>query len=197
MEITGEYRIGAARARVWAALNDPEILRQCIPGCRSLEQESPESLRATVQAQLGPIKANLQGTVLMSDLDPPAGYKLSWQGSGGAAGFARGSAEVFLSDAGHETILRYKALCTVGGKLAQIGSRLIDTTAKKLSDEFFGQFASLLEGDAGAGEPTPAIAVVAAGQETLNPYWVTLAAIGAGAAAVAYAGYRFLTPLIH
>lgn len=194
MEITGEHRIGVPRARVWTALNDAEILRQCIPGCRSLEQVSADSLRATVQAQLGPVKASLQGTVHMSDLDPPTSYKLSWQGSAGAAGFARGTAEVVLSDAGHETILRYKALCTVGGKLAQIGSRLIDTTAKKLSNEFFGKFANLLEGDAGPGKTMPATAAVAAEQGTLGPYWVTLAAVGAGAAAVAYAAYRFLAP---
>lgn len=194
MEIVGEYRIAASRSRVWDALNDPEVLKQCIPGCKSLEQVSPESLKATVAAQLGPVRVNLVGTVNLSELDPPSRYKLSWEGSGGAAGFARGGAEVSLDDAGNETTLRYKALCTVGGKLAQIGSRLIDSTAKKLSDEFFGNFVRVLGTDA-AQTPAPDLGIAplpVAADGRANYSAPMYAALGLGAALLVYVVYRFI-----
>ncbi len=168
MEITGEYRIAAPREKVWEALNDPEVLKQCIPGCESLEKTSPTSFAAKVVMRVGPVKASFAGQVTLSDLDPPKGYKISGEGKGGAAGFAKGGAEVTLEavDA-NVTILRYKATANVGGKLAQIGSRLIEGTAKKLSDDFFGGFARLVapaapeataEGPMAPAAPKPAMA---------------------------------------
>ncbi|MFI4988687.1 MAG: carbon monoxide dehydrogenase subunit G [Alphaproteobacteria bacterium] len=145
MDMSGEYRIAAPRARVWEALNDAEILKQCIPGCQSLERLSATELTAKVVAKVGPVKATFTGAVTLSDLTPPQHYKISGEGKGGAAGFARGGAEVNLEEVGPaETVLRYTAQANVGGKLAQIGSRLIDGMAKKLSDEFFGKFAEVV-----------------------------------------------------
>lgn len=154
MELTGEYRIAAPRQRVWEALNDPEVLRQCIPGCETIEKLSPTEFTARVVAKIGPVKAAFTGAVTLSELDPPKGYKISGEGKGGAAGFANGGADVALEDAGSETVLRYTARGNVGGKLAQIGSRLVDSAAKKLSDEFFGKFAELVSA-AGAGGAAP------------------------------------------
>ena len=137
--MSGEYRISAPRARVWEALNDADILKQCIPGCESIEKISPTEFNAKVVAKVGPVKATFTGAVKLSDLVPPTSYKISGEGKGGAAGFAKGGAAVTLEEAGAETVLRYTAQGNVGGKLAQIGSRLIDGTAKKLADEFFGK----------------------------------------------------------
>jgi len=158
MEMSGEYRISAPRERVWEALNDADILRQCIPGCESIEKLSPTELIAKVTAKLGPVKASFTGAVTLTDLVPPKSYKISGEGKGGAAGFASGGAAVELEDAGADTVLRYTVHANVGGKLAQIGSRLIDGAAKKLSDEFFAKFASVV-GGGGSG-----IAAAAAAQ---------------------------------
>lgn len=157
MDMTGEYRIAAPRARVWQALNDPDILKRCIPGCEAIEQASPTQFTARVTAKVGPVKATFTGAVTLSDLNPPQGYRITGEGQGGAAGFAKGGAEVKLEEDGDVTILRYTANAAVGGKLAQIGSRLIDGTAKKLSDEFFGNFAQVL-GTPGAPAAKPAAA---------------------------------------
>lgn len=146
MEMTGEHRIEAPRERVWQALNDPAILKQCIPGCEAIEQSSPTEFTAKVVAKVGPVKATFTGAVTLSELDPPKGYKITGEGKGGAAGFARGGAEVHLEEVEGATLLRYRAQGNVGGKLAQIGARLIDSTAKKLSDEFFANFAKLMGG---------------------------------------------------
>lgn len=154
MDMTGEYRIAAPRQRVWEALNDPDLLKQCIPGCETVEKTSPTEFTAKVVAKVGPVKAAFTGAVTLSDLDPPKSYKISGEGKGGAAGFARGGAEVNLEEAGAETILHYKVNANVGGKLAQIGSRLIDSTAKKLSDDFFGKFAEVVA--AGPASAAPA-----------------------------------------
>ncbi len=140
MELNGEYRIPASREQVWEALNDPEVLRASIPGCESLERMGENGFTATVTAKVGPVKAKFKGEVTLSDLDPPNGYTISGEGKGGAAGFARGGARISLEDDGGETILRYQVEANVGGKLAQLGSRLIDGAARKLSDEFFTQF---------------------------------------------------------
>ncbi len=144
MDMSGEYRIAAPRERVWAALNDAEILKQCIPGCETIEKLSPTEFTAKVVAKVGPVKASFTGAVTLSDLVPPEHYKISGEGKGGPAGFAKGGAEVNLEEAGAETVLRYRVQANVGGKLAQIGSRLIDGTAKKLSEEFFGKFAQVV-----------------------------------------------------
>ncbi|HZH26940.1 MAG TPA: carbon monoxide dehydrogenase subunit G [Azospirillaceae bacterium] len=173
MDLTGEYRIPAPRERVWAALNDPDVLRQCIAGCESLEKVSDTELTAKVRAKVGPVSATFSGKVTLSDLDPPAGYRISGEGTGGAAGFAKGGAAVALVEDGPDaTVLRYNAEAQVGGKLAQIGSRLIQGTAKKMADDFFTRFANVVAGPTAAGtapaeagadaEPTADPAVVAA-----------------------------------
>ncbi len=141
MEMTGENRVPAPREVVWQALNDPEILKQSIPGCEEIEQTSPTEFTAKVTAKVGPVKARFGGKVTLSDLDPPSSYKISGEGQGGAAGFAKGGAEVRLEPDGDHTILRYTVQAAVGGKLAQIGSRLIEGTARKMADDFFARFA--------------------------------------------------------
>lgn len=153
MDMTGEYRIPAPREAVWKALNDPDVLKQCIPGCEELEKKSDTEFAAKVTAKVGPVKAKFGGNVTMSDLDPPNGYTISGEGSGGAAGFAKGGAKVALKDDGGATVLSYTVNATVGGKLAQIGSRLIDSTAKKMANDFFGKFAEIVGGDGAAAAP--------------------------------------------
>ena len=159
MEFAGEYLIAAPRQTVWDALTDPEILKQCIPGCDTLEMTSDTQMTATVTAKVGPVKATFKGAITLADIDPPNGYTISGQGKGGAAGFAKGGAKVSLEDAdGGGTLLRYEVEAMVGGKLAQIGSRLIDATAKKMSREFFGAFAQIVAVE----DTTPAQAAPAA-----------------------------------
>lgn len=142
MDMKGEHKISAPREVVWKALNDPDVLKACIPGCQDLTKTSDTGFEATVQAKVGPVKAKFSGAVTLSDIDPPNGYTISGEGKGGAAGFAKGGAKVSLEDDNGETILRYEVDAKVGGKLAQIGSRLIDSTAKKMAGEFFSAFAS-------------------------------------------------------
>jgi carbon monoxide dehydrogenase subunit G len=158
MEIKGEYRIAAPREKVFAALNDQAVLQACIPGCESLEKTSDTEMKAKVRMRIGPVSASFSGKVTLSDIDPPNGYKISGEGQGGAAGFAKGGAVVNLREDGAETVLTYSVDAQVGGKIAQVGARLIDGTAKKLADEFFGKFAAMV-----GGPPTaPAIAGTAA-----------------------------------
>ena len=156
MEMTGENRIPASREKVWAALNDPEILKASIPGCQSLEMTSDTEMTATVQAKVGPVKATFKGHVTLSNIDPPNGYTISGEGKGGVAGFAKGGADVKLTPDGEGTLLAYKVNAQVGGKLAQIGARLIDATAKQMADQFFTAFSANVAGPAAAD--TPAIA---------------------------------------
>jgi len=144
MEMHGELRIPASRAEVWAKLNDPEVLKNCIPGCESVDKVSDTEFTAKVVARVGPVKASFSGKVTLTDLDPPAGYTITGEGTGGVAGFAKGSAKVALDDAGVETVLRYGVQAQVGGKLAQIGSRLIDATSRKMADEFFNRFVGVM-----------------------------------------------------
>ncbi|MBM3555085.1 MAG: carbon monoxide dehydrogenase subunit G [Alphaproteobacteria bacterium] len=143
MELTGECRIAAPRAAVWAALNDPEMLRASIPGCQSVEKKSDTEFASVVQSKIGPVSARFTGKVTLSDIDPGRGYTLTGEGQGGVAGFGKGVAKVTLEDEGAGgTLLRYTASAQVGGKLAQIGSRLVDIAAKKIADEFFATFAA-------------------------------------------------------
>ncbi|WP_122519223.1 SRPBCC family protein [Pannonibacter phragmitetus] len=159
MDMTGEYRIPAPRADVWNALNDPDVLKACIPGCESLEMTSPTEMTAAVTAKIGPVKAKFQGAVTLENLNPPESYTIAGEGKGGVAGFAKGSADVHLAEDGGDTILTYTVKAQVGGKLAQLGSRLIDSTARKMADEFFGNFSQMVAGNAAAtgtaedGEP--------------------------------------------
>jgi hypothetical protein len=141
MDMTGEYRIPAPREKVWAALNDPETLRASLPGCESLEKVSETQFVATVVAKVGPVKAKFNGNVELLNLNPPESYTIAGEGKGGAAGFAKGRADVRLAEEAVDvTVLAYTARADVGGKLAQLGSRLIDGTAKKMADEFFENF---------------------------------------------------------
>lgn len=150
MEMTGSYRIAAPRDRVWEALNDPEVLKDCIPGCESLEQLSETEMQAAVTAKIGPVKARFTGKVTLSDLVPPESYTITGEGSGGAAGFAKGGADVGLSEEGEETVLTYAVKAQVGGKIAQLGARLIDGVAKKMADDFFARFTAHV----GGADPT-------------------------------------------
>jgi hypothetical protein len=161
MQMTGQYRIEAPRETVWQALNDVEVLRQCIPGVEEIEKTSDTSFTAKVRAKVGPVSARFAGEVTLSDLDPPNGYTISGEGKGGAAGFAKGGARVRLADDGAATLLSYDVDAQVGGKLAQIGSRLIDGTAKKMADDFFSRFAATV-GAGAAAEPAAAPAPAAA-----------------------------------
>lgn len=145
MDLTGQYRIAAPRQAVWQALNDPEVLKQSIPGCETVEKLSDTEFQARVTASVGPVKARFTGKVTLSDLDPPNGYTISGEGQGGAAGFAKGGAKVRLADDAGATVLSYEVNATVGGKLAQVGSRLIGGVAHKMADEFFGRFAKVVE----------------------------------------------------
>ena len=156
MEMQGSVVIPAPRQTVWDALNDPEGLRQSIPGCQSITQVSPTEIDASVRAKVGPVSATFNGKVTLSDLDPPNGYTISGEGKGGAAGFAKGGAKVTLTDEAEGTRLSYDVSATVGGKLAQIGSRLIDQTSKKLADEFFTNFSQNVGTAAAAAAPEAA-----------------------------------------
>jgi carbon monoxide dehydrogenase subunit G len=149
MDMTGEFRIAAPRQRVWEGLNDPEILKQCIPGCETIEKVSDTEFTAQVVARVGPVRAAFSGKVNLSDLDPPRAYTIAGEGSGGVAGFAKGAAKVRLDeDGGDATLLRYEVEAHVGGKLAQIGSRLIDATSRKMAGDFFERFAGLMAPEA-------------------------------------------------
>ncbi|MCA1405577.1 carbon monoxide dehydrogenase subunit G [Ensifer sp. IC3342] len=150
MDMTGEERIVARRDAVWQYLNDPEILRRCIPGCQSLEMKSPTELTAVVKVKIGPVSATFNGNVVLSNLNAPQSYTISGEGKGGIAGFAKGGADVTLVEEGDETVLRYDVKAEVGGKIAQLGSRLIDSTAKKLAQQFFADFNVAVSGAAEA-----------------------------------------------
>jgi uncharacterized protein len=156
MDMNGECRIAASQQVVWEALNDPEILRACIPGCETVEKVSDTEFTAKVTFKVGPVKAKFAGEVTLSDINPPNSYTISGSGKGGAAGFGKGGAQVSLKTDGDETILTYTASASVGGKLAQVGQRLIDSTSKKLAAEFFSSFAAHLSGDGEAEQGAPA-----------------------------------------
>src|SRR6187397_1155650 len=141
MTMSGEYQIAAPRAVVWAKLNDPEVLKACIPGCESLDKLSDTEFQAVAVTKIGPVKAKFKGKVRLSDLDPPNGYRISGQGDGGVAGFAKGGATVTLFDHEGGTMLKYDVEAQIGGKLAQLGQRLINGAAKKMADDFFARFA--------------------------------------------------------
>ena len=169
MEMSGQHRIEASRQAVWEALNDPEILKQAIPGCEEIEKTSDTAFTAKVKLKIGPVSAKFAGAVQLSDLDPPNGYTISGEGKGGAAGFAKGGAKVSLEEDGAATILRYEVKAQVGGKLAQIGSRLVDSTAKKMAEDFFGKFSAVV----GIPDEAQAVPAEAAPQAGLSPWvWI-------------------------
>jgi carbon monoxide dehydrogenase subunit G len=151
MDMNGRETIAAPIERVWQALNDAEILRQCIPGCEALSKSSDTAMEAVVVLKIGPIKARFEGAVELSDLNPPVSYTISGEGKGGLVGFAKGGADVALAaDGPSSTILTYTVRAEVGGKIAQLGSRLIDSTAKKLAGQFFASFGALVGQDVAA-----------------------------------------------
>ena len=154
MDLNGEYRIPAKRKDVWEALNDPEVLKQCIDGCEELSKDSDTQFSAKVTAKVDPVKAKFSGKVILSELDPPNGYKIAGEGQGGVAGFAKGGATVKLAEEDGNTLLSYTANAEVGGKLASVGSRLVEGVAKKQADDFFGKFSQLLGSDKDQEENT-------------------------------------------
>jgi carbon monoxide dehydrogenase subunit G len=156
VEQTGEYRIAAIREQVWAGLNDPAVLARCIDGCQSMERVGDDQFDASVKARVGPVSALFNAELRLEAIEPPHAYTLNAQVKGGAAGFARGSARVELEEAGAETILRYTIKANVGGKLAQVGSRLIDAAARKMADDFFSAFGRELGGVVPVAPPVAA-----------------------------------------
>ena len=144
MTMTGEIQLAASTEAVWARLNNPNALKTCIPGCEELERTKDGGFRAVAKMKVGPVSARFRGKVTLSDLDPPRSYKISGEGEGGVAGFAKGSARVNLLESAGGTLLTYQVDAQIGGKLAQLGQRLINGTAKKLADEFFANFAGSL-----------------------------------------------------
>jgi carbon monoxide dehydrogenase subunit G len=179
MDMTGEYRIPAPRQRVWEALNDPEVLKASIPGCEELHKLSDNELEARVKAKVGPVSAIFTGKVTLNDLNPPESYTIAGEGKGGAAGFARGGAEVALTEDGADTLLRYQAKADVGGKLAQIGSRLIQGTAKKMADDFFSRFSRIV-GDSYAAEGAAAAPAAAPAAAETSPAAAAMSAAAVG-----------------
>jgi carbon monoxide dehydrogenase subunit G len=183
MEMQGSQTIAATPAAVWAALNDPAVLKQCIPGCQTLEPAGENGYAATVAAKVGPVSARFSGRVTLSDIDPPNGYTISGEGSGGVAGFAKGGAQVRLSAVDGGTLLTYTAKGQVGGKLAQIGARLIDAAAAKMADDFFSRFNQIVaaaapppvEAAPAAEAPPPPGAPAATAAPGISPYvWVPI-----------------------
>jgi carbon monoxide dehydrogenase subunit G len=168
MEMSGEQRIALPQAQVWAGLNDPEVLKASIPGCESIERVSDTEYKVAITAAVGPVKAKFNGKLLLADVNAPTSYRLAFEGSGGAAGFGKGGAQVSLAPDGAGTKLSYVANAQVGGKLAQVGSRLIDGVAKKMADEFFQRFNAKLAGPA----PAP-VAVEGVEMAARQGVWLT------------------------
>ena len=142
MNMTGEVQLPASRETVWAMLNEPAVLKSCIPGCESLDKDSDNEFRAVATIKIGPVKARWKGKVRFSNLDPPSSYRISGEGDGGVAGFAKGGAKVSLANKDGGTLLSYNVEAQIGGKLAQLGQRLINSVAKKTADDFFENFAA-------------------------------------------------------
>jgi carbon monoxide dehydrogenase subunit G len=176
MDMTGERRIPAPRQTVWEALNNPDVLRASIPGCESLEKLDDDQMKATAAIKVGPISARFTGKVQLTDIDPPNGYRISGEGQGGVAGFAKGGANVALTDEGADTLLSYQVNAQVGGKLAQLGGRLIDATAKQMADAFFDRFSKQVQAMSPAPHQAlpPAEAEAVAGTTMAEPVAVAM-----------------------
>jgi hypothetical protein len=191
VEQSGEHRIAASREAVWAALNDPEVLCRCLDGCQSMERVGDDRFDAKVKAKVGPVSAVFQARIELQDVQPLESYTLEGNVKGGAAGFARGSARVDLSDAEGGTLLRYGMKASVGGKLAQVGSRLIDGTARKMTEDFFAAFARELGAPAAPpGEEAPAGEEARAGEAEAEPGAARRAHEAAKARRAASGGYE-------
>lgn len=201
MDMSGERLIEASRATVWEALNNPEILKACIPGCETLEKLSETEMKATAAVKLGPIAARFAGKVRLSDLDPPNGYTISGEGQGGVAGFAKGEAKVTLWDEAGATKLTYEVQAQVGGKMAQLGARLIDSTAKQYAETFFTKFSALVApplAAAPAAEPAYHVAHEDHDHDASNPHYfgLPLGVIIAATVAIVAVGIT-LAKLLH
>ena len=182
MQLTGEQRIAAAPQRVWEALNDPAVLRQCIPGCQSLDKEGDDRFAAVAEVRIGPIGARFKGAVTLSDIDAPQGYTITGQGNGGVAGNAKGSAKVRLREDSGATVLSYDVEAEVGGRMAQLGGPIIDATAKNLAGKFFEKFGAVVSGEA-AGAPVGTASPVAAAPAAAMPAAAALPGVAASAPA--------------
>ena len=167
MAIQGEYTIDAPREAVWQALNDPVVLQACIPGCESMTKNSESEIDAKINAQIGPIRSSFATHITLSDIDPPSGYTLNAEGKG-VAGFGRGTAKVSLAESGGRTVLTYDAQITIGGKLAQVGSRLVESATRSYSDQFFEAFARQFASAEGAEPDAATDTATAAGDATVN-----------------------------
>ena len=177
MEMSNTRIVPAPRDRVWSSLNDPDTLKASVPGCETFERVDGDTYRATVAAKVGPVSARFVGKLMLVDIDPPNGYRLTFEGQGGAAGFANGEAKIALTDApDNQTSLSYAVKAQVGGKLAQIGNRLVDGAAAKLADDFFTRFVAQVGKPQGAEIATqaPAVTPVTPGRGR----WVRVLAIG-------------------
>lgn len=163
MELTGDMQIAAPRDKVWDALNDPDILARCIPGCEAMEVVGPTEKKARVMVKVGPVRTRFTGHVRMDQVRPGEGCTMQFEGSGGAAGMARGQSEVQLDDHDGGTRLRYNVQASVGGKLGQVGGRMIDAAARQMADQFFAAFNKQLGGPAAPAEPQAVEAAAAAG----------------------------------
>ncbi len=198
MELKGEQKIEASREKVWEALNDPKVLKACIPGCEELNQVGDNGFDAIVLAKIGPVKARFTGNVELSNINPPESYTISGEGKGGAAGMAKGGADVFLEADGDTTILKYTVKADVGGKLAQIGSRLIQSTANKYARDFFAKFGGIVTGeialDEGAAAPTGDVAASAA--PAAAPAGAVAGGSGSNAVHVRHLNWVFLAIII-
>ncbi len=186
MKMTGEFSIAAPREAVWQALNDPEVLKHCIPGCDEMVKRSDTEFDAKVTMKVGPVRTRFTGQVTLSDIDPPNGYKITGEGKGGAAGFARGGAEITLEARDGGTLLRYTVTAAVGGKLAQMGSRLVDGVAHKMAERFFARFTEQLQPAVAAPpevavEAPPPVAEPAAALGGLPPaIWISAVVVIVG-----------------
>lgn len=178
MELNGERLIPATREATWAALNDPEVLKACIAGCESLERSGDDGFTALVAVKVGPVSARFKGKLQMTNVQPPQSYTINFDGQGGVAGFGKGSADVTLTEEGAQTRLAYAARAQVGGKMAQIGSRLIDAAAGKMTADFFDAFeARLRPAEAAAAVAAPAAAAPPARTGSRLVWWIVGAAI--------------------
>jgi hypothetical protein len=204
MEMSGEQLIPASQQDTWNALNDPEVLKACVPGCETIDRVGDNEYQVAMVARVGPVSAKFKGKLTLSDINPPASYSIAFEGQGGAAGFAKGGAKVRLSAEGAQTRLAYDAKANVGGKLAQIGSRLVDAAAKKVADEFFRNFNQRMSAPPPDGEAAPGEASAEAGEHHPEPVPrdpdlpnasdATLASFAAGALVVFFASLAlFLT----
>jgi carbon monoxide dehydrogenase subunit G len=192
MDFTGRYVIAAPPQRVWDGINDPDVLKACIPGCEQLEKTSPTEFIATAKIKVGPVSATFKGKVTLSDMEPPRRCVLTGEGQGGVAGFAKGNAEVILTPEHDSTVLTYSAKASVGGKLAQIGQRLIDGAARQIADDFFKRFSLQIAPEL-AADPTTA---ELAGQVAATPGVATAAAAGLATTESLQDGRAGLSPVV-